>query len=136
MIVAGDAAGSFHAAMLEALRNAESFSGAINGVFEGPALKATAPFAEIGELMVSDWGTKDRAGSELRSAIIIIDRAEGPGRLHRLAAAADAAMATVPRDLPGWRIASLVLLRSRIVRDGPGAWTALVEHRVRIIEAD
>lgn len=128
------AAATFHEAMLAALRGADEFGGAINGVFEGPAVKATAPYAEIGDLLVSDWGTKDKAGAELRGAIIIRDRAEGPGRLHALAVAADAAVASVPRDLDGWRIASLVLLRSRIIRDAPGLWTALVEHRVRLIE--
>lgn len=125
----------FHAAMLAALRGAGDFGGALNGVFEGSAIKASEPFAEIGELLSTDWGTKDRSGRELRSAIIIRDWAEGPGRLHRLAAAADAAMATIPRDSDGWRIASLVLLRTRIIRTAPGLWAAMVEHQIRMIEA-
>ncbi|WP_374139766.1 DUF3168 domain-containing protein [Sphingomonas sp. 32-62-10] len=128
------AAALFHTAMLAALRNDLAFGGALNGVFEGPAVKATAPYAELGELLVSDWGAKGLAGCELRPAILIRDRAQGPARLHALAAAADAAMAAVPADLGGWRIASLALLRSRIIRDGPGAWVAIVEHRVRILE--
>ena len=144
---AGSAAGLFHAAMLAALRADAAFGGMLNGVFEGPAVQATAPYAELGELLATDWGAKALAGIELRPAIIIRDRAEGPARLHALAAAADAAMAAIPAALgtPGalgipegaaWQIASLALLRSRIIRDGPGAWIAIVEHRVRIIQAN
>lgn len=138
---AGSAAGLFHAAMLAALRADAAFGGMLNGVFEGPAVQATAPYAELGELLATDWGAKALAGMELRPAIIIRDRAEGPGRLHALAAAADAAMAAIPAALGtpeggAWQIASLALLRSRIIRDGPGAWVAIVEHRVRILQAN
>ncbi len=134
------AAALFHTTMLAALRADPDFGGALNGVFEGPAVKATAPYAELGELLVSDWGTKDLAGYELRPAIFIRDRAEGPTRLHALTAAADATMAGIPADVLGdpgvWRIVSLAPLRSRIIRDGPGAWVAIVEHRVRILQAE
>lgn len=137
----GSAAGLFHAAMLAALRADAAFGGMLNGVFEGPAVQATAPYAELGELLATDWGAKALAGMELRPAIIIRDRAEGPARLHALAAAADAAMAAIPAALgtpegAAWQIASLALLRSRIIRDGPGAWVAIVEHRVRIFQAN
>lgn len=136
----GSAAGLFHAAMLAALREDPAFGGALNGVFEGPPVQATAPYAELGELLATDWGAKALAGAELRPAIIIRDQAEGPARLHALAAAADAVMAAIPAALgtPGmgaWQIASAALLRSRIIRDGPGAWVAIVEHRVRILQA-
>lgn len=130
------AEGAFHAAMLAALTQAGDFGGVLNGVFEGPAVKASEPYAEIGELLSTDWGTKDLAGRELRSAIIIRDRTDSPARLHALAAAADAAMATVPREIGGWRIASLVLLRTRIIRTAPGLWAAMVEHQIRLIQAD
>lgn len=134
------AAALFHTTMLAALRADPDFGGALNGVFEGPAVKATAPYAELGELLVSDWGTKGLAGYELRPAIFIRDRAEGPARLHALAAAADAVMATLPADLADdlgvWRIVNLAPLRSRIIRDGPGAWVAIVEHRVLILKAE
>lgn len=126
---------ALHGAMLTALGNAADFGGALNGVFEGPAPKASEPYAEIGELIGTDWSTKDRAGQELRTAIIIRDRTDSPARLHALAAAADAAMAGIAREPGGWRIASIVLLRTRIIRTAPGLWAAMVEHRIRMIEA-
>jgi hypothetical protein len=47
----------------------------------------------------------------------------------------DYALLAIPRDLPGWRIASLVFLRSMVVRDPAGPWAGLVEHRVRLLAA-
>jgi len=105
----------------------------LNGVFEGPATKASAPWAETGELLRLDWSTKDIAGCEMRTAIIIRDRAATPERVHQLADAADAAVLALPRALGDWRIVSLVTVRLRVVRDGPGQWAALIEHRLRLL---
>ncbi|OYY90511.1 MAG: hypothetical protein B7Y45_07820 [Sphingomonas sp. 28-66-16] len=126
---------TFHRAMLAALRGATDVGGAINGVFDGPATKASAPYAELGSLIASDWGTKDRAGRELRTLVMLRDRAEAPARLYALAAAADAAITAIDATLGDWRIASLVLVRSQIVGDRPGEWTAVIEHRVRLLAA-
>lgn len=123
-----------HDAMLAALRQSPGFGGVLNGVFVGPAVKATTPYAELGELLVGDWGAKDLRGYELRPIILIRDATDTPARLHDLIAAADAAMAALPRDLAGWRIASLVLVRQRIARIGAGLWEASADYRVRMIE--
>jgi hypothetical protein len=45
----------------------------------------------------------------------------------------DDALLAIPRDLSGWRIATVVFLRSMIVRDPAGPWAGLVEHRVRLL---
>jgi hypothetical protein len=120
---------AWQAALVDMLRSMDG----LNGVYEGPPVKASEPWAELGELLSFDWSTKDMAGRELRSTVFVRDRAEGPARLHTLAAAVDAAAQAVPRDLEGWRIASLTLIRNRIMRDRPGGWTAMVEHRVRLL---
>jgi hypothetical protein len=51
----------------------------------------------------------------------------------RIMARAEDAIAAIHVDLPGWRIASLVFLRSIVVRDAAGPWAGLVEHRVRML---
>ena len=118
-------------ALLGSLRAA--LAGAINGVFEGPAVKASPPYVELGEMLVSDWGTKDRAGRELRLVVTLRDRAEGSGRIQALADLAEAAIAGLPLDLPGWRVASVALIRTRILRTAPSAWGAAIEHRIRLL---
>ena len=124
------AEGVLHAALLAVLRGAEDFGGALNGVFEGPAVKATAPYAEIGELLSVDWSTKDAVGRELRCAVTIRDLAQGPGRTHALVGACQAAVESVPRDLNG---RDEIAAAGWVVRDGPGKWAGLIEYRVRMM---
>lgn len=121
----------FQAALAAALHDA--IGDRLNGVFEGPATKATAPYAELGELLSTDWSTKDAEGRELRSLVQLRDRAETAVRLHGLAGDADAAIRAIAVAGSGWRIASIVLVRSRIVQSGVGQWTALIEHRARLL---
>lgn len=107
----------------------------LNGVYEGPPVKASEPWAELGELLSLDWSTKDMAGRELRSTVFVRDRTETPSRLHDLAAAVNGAVMATGPTLDDWRIASLVLIRTRIIRDRPGGWTAIIEHRVRMLQS-
>lgn len=124
------------AALAATLRADPVLSATLNGVFDGPAVRASPPFAEIGEATAGDWGTKDRAGRELRLAVILRDAAETSTRIGTLTAAVEAAVPGLPRDLPGWRVASVAFLRSRIAGDGPGRWIAAVEFRVRVLAFD
>ena len=121
----------FQAAMIAALDAA--VGARLNGIFDGPAVKATPPYAEVGELLSIDWSTKDAEGRELRSLIQLRDRAETAVRLLALACDADAAIRGMAPALDGWRIASVALVRNRIVRSGVGQWTALIEHRARVL---
>ena len=119
------------AALLAALKGLAG----LNGVFEGPPVKAAPPYAEIGETLSGDWSVKDRDGRELRLAVTIRDAAETPARVQALAGAAGAAIEALPRDLGGWRIASLMFVRMRLLRPAPGRWSAVIEYRVRMLAA-
>lgn len=118
------------AAVLTALRQVVG----LNGVYPGPPLRATQPYAELGELIAIDWGAKDRAGRELRLLATVRDAAETSARVEALAEAVGAAITGLPRDLTGWRIASVVLARSRIAGTSPGQWSASVDYRIRMME--
>jgi hypothetical protein len=119
-------------ALLVALREVAG----LNGVFEGPAVKATPPYAEIGETLSGEWGVKDRDGRELRLAVTVRDVGETSARVQALGDAVGAAIAGLPRDLGAWRVASLVFVRSRLLRPAPGRWSVVVEYRVRVLAAD
>jgi hypothetical protein len=125
------AAEAWRGALLAAVRGIDG----LNGVYDGPPVKASAPWAELGELLAIDWSTKDMAGRELRSPVLLRDRAETPARLHVLAAAVDDAVSGITGDLDGWRVASLVLIRHRVIGDRPGGWSAIIEHRVRLLQS-
>lgn len=122
-----------HGAFVAALRGSAAFGGEVNGVFEGPAVKASAPYAEVQPLIAVDWSTKDRAGRELRPGVTIRDAGETPARLHALIGAACDAIEAMPRGLDGWRVVSLVFGRSRMTREAAGRWAATIEYRVRVL---
>lgn len=125
------AASVVQAAVLSALRGIAG----LNGVYAGPPLKATPPYAELGELLGADWSVKDRAGRELRLLVTVRDAGEGAARAQALADAVGAAVEALPRDLVGWRVASVVLLRARTGGGPAGRWSASVEYRVRVLAA-
>lgn len=106
----------------------------LTGVHDGPPPRTAFPYGAIGEGLVTDWSTKTEQGREIRFALTLWDDGETPARLHRLVAAAEAAMESLPRALDHGRIVSLVLVRSLIARDPAGPWAGLVEHRIRILQ--
>lgn len=129
------AGAAIHAAVKTALRAAPGLAEA--SIFAAPPLRAAHPFVVVTEPLLTDWGCKGADGREARIGVAIEDSGEEPVRLRRLAGAADAALATLPRDLgDGWRIASAVPLRVRIVPAGTARWTALVEWRLRVMRLD
>jgi hypothetical protein len=107
----------------------------LNGVYLAPPVKATPPYAELGDLLSGDWSVKDRAGRELRLMLSVRDAAESNARVQALAGAVGAAIEGLPRDLAEWRVASVVLVRSRVSGGPPGRWSASVEYRVRVLAA-
>lgn len=129
------------AALATALTDHAPLAGALTAIFDAPPVRAARPFAVIDETIVSDWGTKDMAGVEGRIAILLYDGGERPVRLRTLAGAVDAALDAMPRALGApssaeWRIVSLVPVRSRILREGEGRWTAMAEYRVRMLRSN
>jgi hypothetical protein len=121
-------------AVVAALKAHPGVAAVVTAVFDAPPVRAARPFAEVAEALLTDWSTKDLAGREGRIAIVLRDAGERPVRLRELAGEVDAAVEALPRALPeGWRIASLVPVRSRIVREGAGLWAGTNEYRVRML---
>jgi Protein of unknown function (DUF3168) len=103
------------------------------GIYDGPPPRATFPYVSIADAITSDWSTKTELGREIRLALTVWDNNEEASRLSSLITHVEDAIAAMPRDLPGWRIASLVFLRSMVLRDAAGPWAGLVEYRVRML---
>ena len=119
--------------VLAALRGDATLAAALNGVFDGPVARASAPYAEVGEALATDCGTKGARGRELRIAVLIRDAGERPERLGALAEAAEVAVDALPRALGGWRVASVAFQRARIASEGQARWVAVLEWRVRVL---
>src|SRR5204863_249584 len=82
-------------------------------------IQAAIPHVTIGAGMESDWGHKSGAGRELRLSIVLRDEGESPARLRALADSAQAAMEGIETG-GGWRLVTLVFVRSIFAAQAPG----------------
>ena len=124
---------ALQAAAASALAAHPVLADALTGIYDGPPPRAVFPYVAINDGIVSDWSTKTGVGREIRFAITVWDDGETATRLSNLMSHVEDAVLAIPRDLPDWRIASLVFVRSMVVRDPAGPWAGLVEHRVRLL---
>jgi hypothetical protein len=107
----------------------------LNAVSDGPPLTGAFPYATVEAGPESDWSHKSGEGRELRLAILARDKGESPNRLRAIAARIEEAAAGIGPDLTGWRLITLVFLRSSMLRSTGAAWTAAIEYRARLLKA-
>lgn len=121
------------AAVIEALRGDAALTAGLNGLFDGAAGRASAPYGVVGECVATDWGAKGLEGRELTLAISLFDVGETPERLAGWLARVDAVMRGVDMA-EGWRVAGARLVRSRVARTGArDGWQALADYRIRLV---
>lgn len=120
-------------AVMDALRGDAALMDRLNGLFDGPPARATAPYAVVGECLGADWGAKELDGRELRLSISLHDAGPAPARLAPLLAQIDPALRAMQAPADGWRIVTARLLRSRVARSGAEAWLAVVDYRLRVV---
>jgi hypothetical protein len=128
-----DATQVLQAAAIAALQAHPALSATLSGVFDIPPPRTIFPYISVADGLSTDWSTKTQIGRDVRLALTLWDDGEEPTRLQQLAGHAEDAVAALPRDLPGWRIASCVFLRQLVSRDPAGPMAALVEYRVRML---
>jgi Protein of unknown function (DUF3168) len=128
-----DAVQAVQAAAIAALQTHPVLAQSLSGIYDGPPVRAAFPYISLAGSLSTDWSTKTAIGREIRLALTVWDDGEEPARLHNLMSHAEEAIAAMARDLPGWRVASNVFLRSLVARDAAGPWAGLVEHRVRVL---
>lgn len=93
-------------------------AGRIHGVFDGTPPRASAPYVAVGMAEGADWGTKDRAGREVRLTVTLYgagDSLDDPsaGRIEAVTAA-------LRGSADNWTVVSARIVRTRFgfVRDG------------------
>lgn len=105
----------------------------LTGVYEGRPVQAAPPYALVEAGPELDWSHKSGTGREVRLAAVLRGKGERPDGLRALAAQAEAALVALAGELGGWRLVSLVFMRSRLVAEGPGEWVAVSEFRARLL---
>ncbi|WP_156679429.1 DUF3168 domain-containing protein [Sphingomonas profundi] len=126
------AAAAVQAALVAALRGHVALMADVSGVFLGPPARAVYPYVAIGGAVSADWSHKTGSGREHRLAVSLWD--VDPGRAIVLAGAVESAIEGMARVLDGHRIVSLVLMRSRMLRESrDGPWASIADYRVRTL---
>ncbi len=128
-----DAALAVQTAAVAALEAHPALAATLSGVYDGPPPRAVFPYISVAGGLSSDWGTKTATGREIRLAITVWTDDQDATELHGLMGHAEDALAAMARDLPGWRVASNVFLRSFVARSPAGPWSGLIEQRVRVM---
>ena len=124
------------AAVVAVLGEDAELMGGLNGLFDGQPVRASVPYAVVGECLANDWGAKNLDGRELRLTISLHDAGETPGRLAVLLERIGGVMEGL-EDAEGWRIVGVRLIRSRVVKGREkDAWQAVVDYRVRVVRED
>jgi len=128
-----DATETLQAALVTVLQSHPVLADELTGVYDGPPPRAAFPYMSIGDGLSSDWSTKTAVGREIRIALTVWDDGESAARLHQLVGHVEDAVAALPRDIAGWRVASCVFLRSFVARNPAAAWAGLIEYRIRML---
>lgn len=123
------AAGALIAAVVAALRQVPGLS----GVSDGIPVQAGDAHAVVEAGPEADWGFKGGDGAEVRFAVLIRCGGEQPKRARQLTGLARQALAAIGPDCGEWRLVTLILMRSRVLRAPGPSWTGAAEFRARMI---
>ncbi|MGE4429139.1 MAG: DUF3168 domain-containing protein [Sphingobium sp.] len=128
-----NAESEIRAAVLALLRGDAELMARVNRIHDGAPVKATPPTLVLTECSSTDWGCKDRPGRDVRISMTIEDDLDAATRISGIMSLAEAAVERLASPIAGWRIGSLNLVRSRLLRTNAGRWNAVIQHRIRVL---
>lgn len=116
---------------LSLLKADAGLAAAVHGVFDGTPPRVNAPYVSVGAADGVDWGTKDRAGREVRLMLAL----HGAGdSLRAVAAARIEAVAEALRGPAGdWSIVSARTVRTRFAFVRDSGWRHEIVVRCRCL---
>lgn len=122
---------------LALLRADGALAALVHAVSDGVPPRASAPHVAVEAAEGSDWGTKDRAGREVRLTLALTgvgptDDARGPGAA---AERIEAAAAALRGPAEGWSIVGARVMRTRFAFTRDGGWRHEMMVRCRCLAA-
>lgn len=103
----------------------------VHGVFDGVPARASAPYVSVGAAEGSDWGTKDRAGHEVRLSVVL--HGQGAGLDDAAAGRIDAVVGGLRGAAEGWEIVAARVVRTRFAFAREGGWRHELVVRCRCL---
>ncbi|MDZ3830342.1 MAG: DUF3168 domain-containing protein [Sphingopyxis sp.] len=116
----GGAEQAVRARALALLRADAELARLVHGVFDGVPPRASAPYVSVGGAEGGDWGTKDRAGREVRLTLVLAGA--GSARGDGAAARIEAIVGALRGGAAGWTIVAARTLRTRFAVAREGGW--------------
>lgn len=107
-------------------------AGRLHGVFDGVPPRVSAPFVAVGGAESGDWGTKDRAGREVRLNVALTG--VGAAIDDRAADRIDAVLSALRGAAEGWTIMSARVVRTRFAFQQGGGWRHDMVVRCRCLK--
>lgn len=129
--MSGGAEQAVRAKALALLRADAVLAGLVHGVFDGVPPRASAPYVSVGGSEGSDWGTKDRAGREVRLTLVLA----GAGAVPEDAGVAriESAVTALRGPAEGLTIIAARVLRTRLAIPREGGWRYELVVRCRCL---
>ena len=124
---------AFRAALLAHLAADPVLAAGLNAITEEAPLRATPPWLGIVASASGDFSHKTGMGREVRVALELQCRGDDPATAADLVLAIEAAIERLQADQPGFRIASLLFLRSRAEQRSDNRRAILLEYRARLL---
>ncbi len=122
----------FRTALVNWLKLDPNLAG-LNAIEEESPLRASPPWLGISASASADWGSKDRAGREIRIALELVTRGDDPGTDSSLIQTIEERALSLPSPQPNFDIATARFLRGRSERRAKNLRAALIEFRFRIL---
>lgn len=124
---------ALRAALIAWLRGGPAPLDTLNAVEEEAPLRASPPWLGIAASASADWSTKDREGRQIRVAFELHTRGDDPAADGALTRAIERGIEALPRQQPGFTIASTLFLRARAERRANNHRSVLLEYRFRCL---
>lgn len=126
------AEGAVRARAIDLLARDDALAAMVHGIFDGTPPRASAPYVAVGTADGVDWGTKDRAGREIRLTLTLVG--VGCGVDDRAAARIEAVVATLRGAADGWAVVGVRTIRTRFTFARDGGWRHEFILRCRCLE--
>ncbi len=116
---------------LALLRGDEALAGLVHGIFDGVPPRVSAPYISVAAAEGSDWGTKDRAGREVR--LILVLTGAGSALDDASAARIESVAAGLRGQAGDWTVVGARVVRTRFSLPREGGWRYELVVRCRCL---
>ena len=128
---------AFRAALIAWLAADSALSSGLNAIVEEAPSRTALPWLALTASASTDWGTKDVRGREIRVALELNYRGDGPLSEAALVAAIERRVEAMPADqsAAGFRLANLTFMRAKAEQRGETLRALMLDYRARILAA-